>query len=173
MDGKLNEIFSNINDWLKFAEAKSAALVAGNAALIFGMSRLIFSNETNEIFVAYLIFCSFLCLVSLSICLLSAVPALNMPWDSKPKGITDTDNLLYFGDIAKYSPLAYLNKLAEKIGNQNEKFSGYQKDLALEIITNSVITQRKFYYFKIAIWISLSAIVSPLISSLLYFIRTK
>ena len=173
MDDKLKEIFSNINDWLKFAEAKSAALIAGNAVLIFGMSKLILSNETNEAFVAYLIFCSFLCLVSLSICLLSVVPALNMPWDAKPKGITGTDNLLYFGDIAKYSPLAYLNELAEKIGSQNEEFSGYQKDLALEIITNSVIAQRKFYYFKIAIWILLSAVVSPLISSLFYFFRSK
>jgi|AntRauMFilla1563_2_1112583.scaffolds.fasta_scaffold20749_4 hypothetical protein len=50
MDEKLKEIFSNINDWLKFADAKSATLIAGNGALIFGMGRLIssFKPEGND-----------------------------------------------------------------------------------------------------------------------------
>ena len=41
LDDKLKDIFTIVNDWLKFAEAKSATLIAANAGLIFGIGRLI------------------------------------------------------------------------------------------------------------------------------------
>jgi hypothetical protein len=140
MDEKLNNIFSNINDWLKYAETKSATLIAGNGALIFGFSRLSLSENVNCYVGYYLIFCSFLSLISLSICLLSIIPALNMPWESKPTGRHDTD---------------------------------YQKDMAFQIITNSTIANRKYTYFNAAIWFTLSAVISPVITIFIYLFRVK
>ena len=173
MDEKLNDIFSNINDWLKYAEAKTATLIAGNAALIFGISKIILSNEVDGNFEKYLIFCCFLCSLSLSLCLLSVIPALSMPWDSKLSDKSEKDSVIYFGDIAKYSPLTYLNLLAKKTDSKNEIFTEYQKDLAYQIIINSVIAFKKYNYFKVAIWFTLSAIVSPLITSLILISRSK
>ncbi|MCP4218773.1 MAG: hypothetical protein GY765_29345, partial [bacterium] len=37
MEERLKSIFANVNDWLKFAEAKNAALVAFNSAIIFAV----------------------------------------------------------------------------------------------------------------------------------------
>jgi len=101
------------------------------------------------------------------------VPALGMPWDSKPNGTKPSDNILYFGDIAKYSPLAYLNKLSSHLGLSNIEFTGYQKDLASQIVTNSAISLRKYNHFKIAIWLTLSAVVSPVVAILIYRFRNK
>lgn len=173
MDDKLKDIFSNINDWLKYAEGKSATLIAGNGALIFGMSRIYLSNDIDACLASYLMFCSLLCLFSLSICLLSVVPALEMPWDSKPNEKHSNDNVLYFGDIAKYSPLEFLKKLSSKLGNRNEEFTEYQRDLAFQIITNSVIANKKYNHFKIAIWLTLAAVTSPIVAVLIYFFRSK
>ena len=51
----IKDIFSNINDWLKFAEAKSATLIACNGALIFVISILISSFEPEGPYLFYLI----------------------------------------------------------------------------------------------------------------------
>ncbi|WP_197473822.1 Pycsar system effector family protein, partial [Oleiphilus sp. HI0066] len=134
MDEKLQDIFSNINDWLKFAEAKSATLIACNGALIFGISRLINSYEPKGACLIYLIVVAVLCVLSISICFLSIIPSLSMPWEKKPSGVSDKDNLMYFSDIAKYTPLAYLNVLKTKLELKDFEVTGYQKDLSNQII---------------------------------------
>jgi hypothetical protein len=173
MDEKLKDIFSNTNDWLKFAEAKSATLIAGNGVLIFGMIRLISLFKLEGVILFYAIFIVALCILSITICFLSVIPSLSMPWESKPHGTNDTDNLLYFYDIAKYSPLAYLKALEKRLGTQNSDFTGYQKELARQIITNSVITRRKYGAFQTAVWLTLAAIISPILAIIVYQMRAK
>jgi len=173
MDEKLKDIFTNINDWLKYAEAKSATLIAGNGVLVLGFSRAIPSPEVNGFILVYLMTCILLCVFSLSICLLSIIPALNMPWDSKPSGVSEKDNVLYFEDIAKYTPNAYLKRVAKSFDANIDGFTGFQTDLANQIIVNSVIAHRKYNYFKVAIWLSLAAVISPLLALLIYFFRSK
>lgn len=173
MDERLKEIFSNINDWLKYAEAKSATLIAGNGALIFGFSRLANSYDIKGFCAAYLLLSVFLCIISMVVCLMSIVPSLSMPWGAKLQGKSDTDNIFYFSDIAKYTPLAFLKALESKMGLKNTEVTGYQKDLANQIIINSVIAHRKYKYFQAAIWLTLSALISPLVALLIYGIREK
>lgn len=173
MDEKLNYIFSNINDWLKYAEAKSATLLAGNAGLIFGASKMAKTFSVDGCLAIYCAICITLCLLSLTLCLLSFVPALKMPWESKPSGVSDDDNILYFFDIAKYTPIAYMNKLAKKLNLDNFTYSDYQKDIASQIITNSVIAKRKYMYFKIAIWLTVFAVISPIIGVVIYWFRGR
>jgi hypothetical protein len=173
MDEKLQYIFSNINDWLKFAEAKSATLIACNGALIFGISRLISSFDINGGYLLYLIVISALCILSISICFLSIIPSLSMPWDKKPSGVSDTDNLLYFSDIAKYTPLAYLKALKDKLELKDSEFTGYQKDLSNQVIVNSVIADKKYRAFQKAIWLTLAAVMSPVLAVLVFIFRVK
>jgi hypothetical protein len=173
MDEKLQDIFSNINDWLKFAEAKSATLIACNGALIFGMSRLISSFDPKGIYLIYLIVMSALCILSISICFLSIIPSLSMPWEKKPSGIGDKDNLLYFSDIAKYTPLTYLKALKDKLELKDSVFTGYQKDLSSQVIVNSVIADRKYKAFQKAVWLTLAAVISPVLAILISLFRAK
>lgn len=173
MDEKLKEIFSNINDWLKFAEAKSATLIACNGALIFGISRLISSFDLKGIYLLYFILISALCILSIAICFLSIIPSLSMPWEKKPSGTSDEDNLMYFSDIAKYTPLAYLNALKDKLELNDSDFTGYQRDISNQIIINSVIADKKYRAFQKAIWLTLAAVISPMLALLVFLFRVK
>lgn len=173
MDEKLKEIFSNINDWLKFAEAKSATLIACNGALIFGISRLISSFDLKGIYLLYFILISALCILSIAICFLSIIPSLSMPWEKKPSGTSDEDNLMYFSDIAKYTPLAYLNALKDKLELNDSAFTGYQRDISNQIIINSVIADKKYRAFQKAIWLTLAAVISPVLALLVFLFRVK
>lgn len=171
MDEKLKDIFSNINDWLKFAEAKSATLIAGNGALIFGISRLANTYDVTGLLWGYLVFSVILCITSMAICLISVIPSLCMPWEVKPEGISNKDNLLYFSDIAKYTPLDYLKALEKSLGLEGSEFTGYQKSLSSQIIVNSVIAHRKYRNFKTAAWLTLAALISPILALLIYSVR--
>lgn len=171
LDDNLKYIFSNINDWLKFAEAKSAILIAGNGTFIFGILRLIDKYNIDGYLQIYLLVSVLFSILSLVVCLVSIVPSLTMPWDSKPAGTNRNDNLLYFADIAKYSPLSYLSSLNESLGLQPSDFNSFQKNLSLQIITNAVIANKKFNYFKFSIWLTLTAILSPVVVVLFYVLK--
>lgn len=173
MDEKLKDIFSNINDWLKFAEAKSATLIACNGALIFGISRIINSFDLKMGCLLYLFLVSVLCILSIAICFLSIIPSLSMPWDKKPNGISDKDNLMYFSDIAKYTPLVYLNALKDKLELDDSVFTGYQQDLSSQIIINSAIADKKYRAFQKSIWLTLAAVISPALALLVFLFRVK
>lgn len=171
LDDKLKDIFSIVNDWLKFAEAKAATLIAANAGLIFGVSRLISTFEIKGILLAYLLLTITLCALSLAICLFSFIPALDMPWEKKPSGTNESDNLLFFGHIAKYTPSAYLEKLATSLGLSNMEFNGFHKNLSDQIIINSVIANKKYNYFKNSIWLTLAALASPVVALIILWMK--
>lgn len=173
MDEKLKDIFSNINDWLKYAEAKSATLIAGNGALIWGLVRVSKSFELNYFLSFILLISVLLCVASLVVCLLSVIPSLSMPWEFKPNGKTDSDNLLYFADIAKYTPIAFLSTLEAKLGLKPSDHSGYQKDISSQIITNAVIANAKYKNFQIAVWLTLSALTTPVGALAIFILRKK
>ena len=50
MKDELNRIFSNVNDWLKFAETKNAGLVVFNSAAIFGIMQAFPAENTFVVF---------------------------------------------------------------------------------------------------------------------------
>ena len=173
MDERLNDIFSNINEWLKFAEAKTAVLIAGNGALIFGVARIAKAYDVNGFFAMYALLFFVLCVGSLLFCFISLIPSLSMPWESKPGSISESDNIFYFADVAKYTPVAYINKINKNIGGETDIYTEFQKDLASQIITNSVIALRKYNYFNLSIWLTLSAIITPVGTMLLLMIRSS
>jgi hypothetical protein len=57
MADKLKDIFENVNNWLKFAEAKNATLIAGNGLLIFGVLKTIHEVNINIYLLYYIYFC--------------------------------------------------------------------------------------------------------------------
>ncbi len=175
MEENLKYIFDNVNNWLKFAEAKTATLLAANSAIIFGLLNLIEKYDYCILTEKYIVFVTLQLLLSSIICLASFIPSLLISGIFHSKRKENTDNLYYFLEIAKYTPLEYLKSLNHSMGNDSEEtiFTNSEVMLSEQIIINSVIAKDKYYYFKSSIWLSLSAIISPVLVFLLIMFRRK
>lgn len=102
MKETLDKIFSNVNQWLHFAEAKNAVLVALNGATAIGLLGVL--NTDKPVLSGYLIPLSILmlaCWVSTILCLASFSPILAIP-RKKPLRV-ECPNLVYFGHIACFT----------------------------------------------------------------------
>lgn len=162
MEDKLKDIFSNINDWLKFAETKTATLLAGNGVIIFGLFRIFKDSDSiHNIFISITII---LLSLSIFINLLSFIPSLKIPFIIYTKDKSENDNLLYFGDIVKYSTNEYLTK----INNGTREFTTFEKYYSEQIIINSIISLKKFRLFLASIYLTSSAVFILLIALIKY-----
>ncbi len=163
----LKFIFQNINEWLKFAEQKNAALIVLNSGIIWGYAGIyefkgsLYSNFENIVSLIGL----FLILLSTIICLATFHPVLNKLKTYKNSGnICSSDNCFYFGDIAKYSDDEYEKKL-KKILHIKEKdtpqlhFSNISKHLIMQIVTNSKISFDKYKKFTFSLGFTFIAII--------------
>jgi hypothetical protein len=167
MADKLKDIFENVNNWLKFAEAKNATLIAGNGLLIFGVLKTIHEVNINIYLLYYIYFCLILFSLSLVISLISFMPKVKIPTFLLNSDIETNDNLLFYGHILKYNEKTLLDKLNEMIKDDEDKTSKEFKTMyAQQIIINSKIARNKFQLFDIAIRFTLSGILSPI----LYFL---
>ncbi len=79
---QLQQIFANVNDWLKFAEAKNFGLLAVNAAVAFGFTQSTITNDSLKV-AGYYIFVPF-AIASMIPSLLSLFPILTAI-ESAPK----------------------------------------------------------------------------------------
>lgn len=158
MKDTLKDTLSKINEWIKFAEAKNAANIAFcSAAFMALLNNLLDAESINKWAFWYLIFVVLCLVLSLSISLLSFVPKLKAPWQHI--GDCDkSDNLLFFGHACKYSAAKYLDTL------YNGKKSIDKSDLAYadQIVTNSKIAFFKFKQFDMALWFTITALLTPL-----------
>ncbi len=167
MADKLKDIFENVNNWLKFAEAKNATLVAGNGLLIFGILKTIHEIDIHIYLLYYIYFCLILFSLSLVISLISFIPKVKIPTFLLNSDIETNDNLLFYGHILKYNEKTLLDKLNTMIKDDEDKTSNEFKTMyAQQIIINSKIARNKFQLFDIAIKFTLSGILSPI----LYFL---
>lgn len=160
----LKSVFSNVNDWLKFAEGKLGVLVAVNASVGFGAMTLL--GETlaaNACVRSALIWLALANGISAAICLASFVPCLS------PGKFTDDDtaspapNLIYFGDIGKFTPDQYLEYLGDVYTEStHDATSSIERDYAIQIVTNSRITVKKYRLFSIGVMFTLIGLAGPL-----------
>jgi len=68
------------------------------------------------------------------------------------------DNLLFYGDISKYSVAEYKEAIMRKYKIQDET-NGYIDDIVAQIIVNSDITNNKMRYFKISVILTSVAMI--------------
>ncbi len=166
MEDKLNSAFENVNNWLRYAETKSATLLAANGVMVFGIMRFLTTIENEPlILLVYLAIVIFMLIASMVLLLISFSPSLDIPWLFKLSSPDEnTDNLLYFDHVSKYTPKKYLEALACAAEIQDHKSNQLELMLAKQIIANSVIARRKFIIFKIAIWLTISAVITPILA---------
>lgn len=164
----LDQIFSNTNDWLKFAEAKCATLLAGNIAVIFGIAQTANAYPPNY-FLQFLLAAAVAQLATSSLFLLvSLIPSLEirafLPKSQK------SENLIYFSNIAGYTPYEYIKAL-NKASLNTQKITDYEIMLAEQIINNAKIAARKYSLFKISIWLTTSALATPILAAFIFLNR--
>ena len=159
MESRLLVVFNNVNEWLRFAEAKNAMIIALNGVIVFGVARLFKIDEImeNKILCWYFII-HFLCLgASTLVALLSFIPQLKQI-TPKFNFKNQNDDFLYFACLKDKT----VAEVTEVYRDKDEVVSVYHEHLANQIITNAGITKRKYDYFTFACWLTIAAIFTPL-----------
>lgn len=150
---ELDGIYKIVNEWLKFAEQKNAALLVLNSGSVWGVSLMLRNQDTLSCGgVTFSALGFALIFISSLICVFSFIPTLYKPSYSPNLGKkSNFDNCVYFGDIAKYEESDYLALLNYKLGEEVEhSYSLFERDFASQIITNARITLAKYKKFKLS-----------------------
>lgn len=141
------------NYWLSFAEAKNAALIALNVAMIAFLAEL--KTESSVFRAILLVLLAVSCIISM----VSFWPNTNSRIRKKETNVPH-DNLVFWGDIAALKgEKQYIDLVVERyfpgmaFDEEHDKLS---YDLVSEIITNSKIAKRKYLLFKIALFLDIS-----------------
>lgn len=166
MHEDLKYTFTNINDWLKFAEAKNVALTTLNGAILFGLLQSWDKIPTSwrceiEYILLPLLFLSIL------ICIWTFIPELNYnklviihlnekkgekfkklrKKNAKRKKLLGRNiNYLFYGHIRH---LTVKELIIGQIGALPTDYDE-NKNLAAQIIVNSKISWKKYIRFRIA-----------------------
>jgi hypothetical protein len=168
IEDHLDTAFKNINEWLKFAEQKNAALILLNGGVIWGMTRFLTQKQGISSFDFYLNMTGYiLIIISTFFCLISFMPVLKSNW-FKIGCKSDDDNSLFFGDIAKYNANEYLDLIVMKTGDKEYKISGFEEDYAEQIVTNAEIALKKYNIFQTSSKFTMAGIFVFLISISVY-----
>lgn len=170
----LKDLYKDVTEWIKFAEAKNAALLTFNGVLLFGILKLIEStNILIKPFSTVLYISSALLVINIVYILFSFLPLLNQ---SKKIGSVQAnrsitnENLLFYGNLHKLTPDVFLDRISSKYGLTNIKEQPYFKDLSIQIITLSFLAVRKYNIFRNAVYITMGALILIVLKSIFYFI---
>jgi hypothetical protein len=173
---KLLLIFQNVNEWLKFAEAKNAALLAFSGTAVTAILTVLVTATSLPVSLRVALLIS---TGSLSICtLISALSFLpktnlekilwlrNRPSSAIPQPEA-TDNFYYFGHLQKYNADNLLEALNIHYFNDGMTPNKECRDIAVQVTVNSGIASMKFQFFTYALSFLIAAIV--IIPSIILF----
>jgi hypothetical protein len=164
MEDRLHRILKSVDEWLRFAEAKNGALIVANGAIVFGALKALEAPRALPPWVLLYVYAA-TAVISLAgvIALLSFLPETTLSWLGSTKRPAPEDNLLFYGHAASYDPRGYLEALYERAQLRPTSVSPLEEDYAEQIIVNSRIALRKFGLFTIALWITIVALLTPIV----------
>ena len=169
LDNKLLVVFNNVNEWLRFAEAKNAMLIAFNGVVFFGVTQMLELPLIRE----YVIFKWYFYILLLSlafsvlIALLSFIPRLKQV--SPTFNFKKESNFLYFECLRHQTP----DKIIELYRTGSSEATDFQIHLAQQIISNSGVTKRKYDYFTFGTWLTISGIATIVVAAILFVYNYK
>lgn len=146
---ELKYIFANINDWLKYAEAKHGGLIVLNAGLVVGIlsSYTNIQNFTDKT----TLFLGIICFgISVFLSIISQFPVTQNVFNNKKS--VQNPNLYFFGHLAHFDNLTFIEEF-KKI-DDNFSPSKLDTDLINQILVNARITRAKFGFFKFASYLT-------------------
>jgi hypothetical protein len=167
----LQSIFCNVNDWLKYAEAKNAAFLAFLGAAIFCILQVI--PEKSDMSLLILLYFGQLLIffsAAVVVVLLSFTPIIRIPKLIGRQKEHTNENLLFYGDIVNYDSRGYLEAVSKSYCIDYDKNSKLLFDYAEQIIVNSQIAIRKYVAFNISIWLGLAGLTTPIVAIGIYLL---
>jgi hypothetical protein len=180
---KLVFIFQNVNEWLKFAEAKNAALLAFSGA---GMTATLTVLATGQNVPKSIQVGLLLSTISLGVCTLtcamSFLPKTDLEkllWvrnrsSGRPTPQPSTDNLYFYGDLRKYNDATLLDELNRSYFNSalSNYYVKEYSDLVNQILINSDIAFSKLTFFRRGVYALIVAVLTvpvAVVLSLLFY----
>jgi len=159
---QLEEIFENVNNLVKFAEAKNVALLTLDAAAIFGLLRLFtwFKPEASWALIA-LGAAVIMLFVSLILCLSSFFARVRVSRYLFAKPVGQPGNVYFFNHIADMQEDCFLAAVGDAMGYRGD-VRKLHRDLANQIVINSRIARKKYMLFNAALWVTMATIATPI-----------
>jgi len=153
----LRFVLALVSDWLKFAEAKNLAAVAFAGAAI-GLYIRGVDIVSLPFAVKLLVSVGIAGLTLAGLCaLVSFIPTIKIPLLYSQRAPQESDNLIYYGDLANYQPSEFLTRTEAMLGlQQHEALDEYY---AQQIIVNARIALRKYKIFSLACWSGLTGLI--------------
>jgi hypothetical protein len=167
VETSLHNMLSFIDGHVKFAETKNAALLAVNAGSLFAIGQVLAGDKPTGWLFIYVGLLAAGNLLSAITLLLSFLPVTQIPWITRRKAWEAGGSLLFFGEAQRYDADTYLKELHRSIGQTEADPSGLEVMYANQIIANSKIAARKFFYFKVAMWLTLLGALTPVVGLIL------
>lgn len=151
MYDKLKDIFTNVNEWLKFAEAKHAGLIVLNSGTVFGLLT-IQSGMPGWVLMLAVFFVG----ASLYTSFASMFPLTLKGIEDKKD--FDQINVYFSGDLARLGK-DDLKQIMLKQMKIQHTFDGMEEDLIQQIIANARVAARKYFLFKVALILLMTGLV--------------
>ncbi|MGV0938718.1 MULTISPECIES: hypothetical protein [unclassified Empedobacter] len=179
MEERLYKIFANVNDWLKFAEAKNIGLLTLNLALSIGLIQLFSAKDCDlNKWVFYLSFGANF--ISFIIALFSVSPLIgkierNQFFKTPITFISNiidkeiiNENIHFYGYLKDFNVADFEEKFLQKISTTDYQFNDFEKELSSQIIYNSIITSYKYQLFKLGCFITLIGVILSVIVLMIF-----
>ena len=146
---ELKYIFANVNEWLKFAEAKHGGLIVLNAGLVIGILSS-YTNIQSFIFKPTILI-GIICFgLSVFLSILSQFPVTHNIFYNKKE--IQNPNLYFFGHLSHFDNQLFIDEF--KKFDTGFAPSKLDTDIINQILVNARITQAKFNFFKIASYLT-------------------
>ena len=159
---RLLKVLDIVTDWLRFAESKNGALIGFDGASIYGITQALDLDfiKRSSLLSGYAVFVIILLVISAVSALLSFVPKLKPVASKSNPGISES-NSVYFQHLKSQSEVAIIQSICE---SDEVEFSRFEMDIASQIKHYSDIVSDKYAYFTFAVWITVSAYITPVLA---------
>jgi len=165
MKEEIKSIFQNVNDWLKFAEAKHAGLLVLNSGIIFGILT-VYKDYQNYLPKAILFITILFFVLSILTSIISLFPRTHTSLFRQKK--FNNPNLYFAGHLCKLDENDLKTELTEI--HSTYVFDKFDEDVLKQIIVNSKIATKKYHLFKFAIIATIIGFIIPAFTILLKII---
>lgn len=157
VETRLFDLLNRVIDWLKFAEAKNTGAVGlSSTGLGVIVTFLVAGPPVPALAGAGLGLGALAMMVSLMLAVASFLPSTNLEKHLGGGGAqpAPSDNLLFYGHLARYEPRNLARAIAEHyydLSGDDAEPSKLAVDVAAQIVTNARITIRKLALFRYAL----------------------
>jgi len=151
----IHKNFVNLQDIIKFAETKNAAVLASSGAVItLVFDKICFNNFVQIIFASGYI----LVVIALITAFWSFIPITHPDkLKAKIRSLSNNayKNLFLYSDIASFDTFERFESEIKEKYYKSQEISILEKDVLNQIYTNAFIVCRKLYFFRLALFVFL------------------